>query len=50
MGKVFGNNAEIPIPDGGHIDRTDGRVFIYLDEGKPIRYSRKVTIGHATSV
>ena len=48
MGKVFWNNKEIPIPEGGHIDKTDGRVFVYLDEGKAIRYSRKVTIGHAT--
>ena len=49
MKKVFWNNREIPQPQGAHIDSTDGRVFIYLDEGKPIRKSRKVTVGHATS-
>lgn len=49
MGKVLWNKAEIPQPEGAHIDSTDGRVFVYLNEGKPIRQSRKVTIGHATS-
>jgi len=49
MGKVLWNKAEIPQPEGAHIDKTDGRVFVYLDEGKPIRQSRKVTVGHATS-
>lgn len=49
MGKIFWNKAEIPQPTGAHIDNTDGRVFVYLDEGKPIRQSRKVTVGHATS-
>lgn len=49
MGKVLWNSREIPHPSGAHIDRTDGRVFVYLDEGKPVRQSRKVTVGHATS-
>jgi hypothetical protein len=49
MGKVFWNNREIPQPPGAHIDSSDGRVFVYLDEGKPVRESRKVTVGHATS-
>lgn len=49
MGKVLWNSREILQPPGAHIDRTDGRVFVYLDEGKPIRQSRKVTVGHATS-
>ena len=49
MSRIFWDNREIPQPAGSHIDRTDGRVFIYLDDGKPIRQSRKVTIGHATS-
>ena len=49
MSRIFWDNKEIPQPAGSHIDRTDGRVFIYLDEGKPVRQSRKVTIGHATS-
>ncbi|MFA5672748.1 MAG: hypothetical protein WC922_09945, partial [Synergistaceae bacterium] len=49
MGKILWNSREIPQPSGAHIDRTDGRVFVYLDEGKPVRQSRKVTVGHATS-
>ena len=49
MGKIYWDNHEIPQPAGAHIDRTDARVFIYLDEGRPIRESRKITVGHATS-
>jgi len=49
MSRIFWDNKEIPLPSKAHIDRTDGRVYIYLDEGKPIRQSRKVTVGHATS-
>ncbi len=49
MSRIYWNMKEIKIPEGGHIDHSDGSVFVYLNEGKTIRTSRKRVIGHATS-
>lgn len=49
MSKIYWNKKEMNIPEGGHIDHSDGSVYVYLNEGKTIRTSRKRVIGHAAS-
>ncbi len=49
MSKIYWNKKEMNIPEGGHIDHSDGSVYFYLNEGKTIRTSRKRVIGHAAS-
>lgn len=49
MSKIYWNMKEMKMPEGAHVDRSDGSVFVYLDEGKTIRTSKKRVIGHATS-
>lgn len=45
MGKIYWNLHEIPIPDGAHINHSDGYVYIYPPGHKNIR----TKIGKATS-
>lgn len=45
MGKVYWNLHEIPIPDGAHINHSDGYVFVY----PPGHKNSRIKIGKATS-
>lgn len=49
MGHVYWEKKEIPIPEGGYINHTDGRVFVFLSDALPTRQSKRMIIGHATS-
>jgi len=49
MAHIYWDKREIPIPEGAHINSNDGRVFIFLREGKVLEKSRRSVIGRATS-
>ena len=49
MSHIYYEKKEIPIPEGGHVNRHDGAVRIYLDPSVPRRKSRTMVIGKATS-
>jgi len=49
MGKIYWNLKEISQPSGSHINKSDGRVFIFLQDNNKIRESSRKVIGHATS-
>ena len=48
MGKVYWNKKEIPIPEGMHINKNDGRV--YSLEAEPGGTTRRLVFGYATSM
>ena len=48
MGKVYWNKKEIPIPEGLHINKNDGRV--YSLEAEPGGTTRRLVFGYATSM
>ena len=49
MRHIYYEKKEIPIPDGGHVNRHDGAVRIYLDPTVQRRKSATMIIGKATS-
>ena len=49
MRHIYYVKKEIPIPDGGHVNRHDGAVRIYLDPTVQRRKSATMVIGKATS-
>ena len=49
MGKIYWNLKEIPQPNESHINKSDGRVFIFLRDNDKVRESSRKVIGHATS-
>lgn len=49
MAHIFWEKKEIPMPENSHVNRNDGRVFVFVSEGSSVRESRRVVIGHATS-
>ena len=49
MRHIYYEKKEIPIPEGGHVNRHDGAVRIYLDPTVPRRKSATMVIGKATS-
>ena len=49
MGKIHWNLKEIPQPSDSHINKSDGRVFIFLQDNDKVRESSRKVIGHATS-
>lgn len=49
MSHIYYEKKEIPIPEGGHVNRHDGAVRIYLDPSVPRRKSPTMVIGKATS-
>jgi len=49
MGHIYWELKEIPLPEDAHINQNDGRVFIFMDDGKNVRSSKRKTIGRATS-
>lgn len=49
MGHVYWELKEIPLPEEAHINQNDGRVFIFMDDGKSVRSSKRKTIGRAAS-
>lgn len=48
MAHIYWEKREIPIPEGAYINSNDGRVFVFLHEGKVLEKSRRVVIGRAT--
>jgi hypothetical protein len=48
MSHIYYEKKEIPIPEGGHVNRNDGAVRIYLDPSVPRRKSPTMVIGKAT--
>lgn len=51
MSHIYWELKEIPIPkdQGAKINNNDGRVYIFLDKNKPVKESKRVVIGRATS-
>lgn len=49
MAHIFREKCEIPIPGNAYINHSDGRVFIFLREGKSLEQSRRKVIGRAAS-
>lgn len=49
MSHIYYEKKEIPIPEGGHVNKNDGAVRIYLDPTMPRRKSATMVIGKATS-
>jgi hypothetical protein len=49
MAHIYWELKEIPQPEGSHINRSDGRVFVFLSGDSPVRKSRRKVIGRATS-
>lgn len=49
MAHIFREKFEIPIPSNAYINHSDGRVFIFLREGKSLEQSRRKVIGRAAS-
>ena len=49
MRHIYYEKKEIPIPEGGHVNRHDGAVRIYLDPTVQRRKSATMVIGKATS-
>jgi len=49
MRHIYYEKKEIPIPEGGHVNRHDGAVRIYLDPTVQRRKSATMVIGRATS-
>lgn len=49
MAHIFWEKKEIPIPEKTYINHSDGRVFIFVKEGKVLSESKRIVIGHATS-
>lgn len=49
MGHIYWELKEIPLPEGAHINQNDGRVFIFMDDCRNVRDSKRKTIGRATS-
>ena len=49
MRHIYYDKKEIPIPEGGHVNRHDGAVRIYLDPTVQRRKSATMVIGKATS-
>lgn len=49
MRHIYYEKKEIPIPEGGHVNRYDGAVRIYLDPTVQRRKSATMVIGKATS-
>ena len=49
MRHIYYEKKEIPIPEGGHVNRHDGAVRVYLDPTVQRRKSATMVIGKATS-
>ena len=49
MGRIFKDFKEIPIPEFAHVNTSDNRVFVFIDEGKSVRNSKRKVIGKAVS-
>lgn len=49
MSHIYYEKKEIPIPEGGHVNRHDAAVRIYVDASAPRRKSATMVIGKATS-
>ena len=50
MSHIFWNKKEIPRPENSYVNRNDGRVFILIKNGKTTKGSKRIVIGHATSM
>ena len=49
MAHIYWELKEIPQPAGSLINRSDGRVFVFISGDTPVRKSKRKVIGHATS-
>ena len=49
MAHIYWELKEIPQPAGSHINRSDGRVFVFSSGDTPVKKSKRKVIGHATS-
>jgi len=49
MAHIYWELKEIPQPAGSYINKSDGRVFVFISGDTPVRKSKRKVIGHATS-
>ncbi len=49
MAHIYWELKEIPQPTGSYINKSDGRVFVFISGDTPVRKSKRKVIGHATS-
>jgi hypothetical protein len=49
MAHIYWELKEIPQPAGSHINKNDGRVFVFNSGDSPVKKSKRKVIGHATS-
>lgn len=49
MRHIYWEKQEIPIPGEAYVNHSDGRVFIFLREGKVLEKSRRLVIGRAAT-
>ena len=49
MAHIYWEKKEIPIPDDAYINHSDGRVFVFIREGKVLEKSHRRVIGRAAS-
>lgn len=49
MAHIYWELKEIPQPAGSYINKSDGRVFVFISGDTPVRKSKRKVIGRATS-
>jgi hypothetical protein len=49
MAHIYWELKEIPRPAGSYINKSDGRVFLFISGDTPVRKSKRKVIGRATS-
>lgn len=49
MRHIYWDKQEIPIPGDAYVNHSDGRVFVFLREGRVLEKSRRLVIGRAAT-